>query len=143
MCPHHQWRSVVSSGELAGPGLRHRVQTDSAQVPSGRWLDAHRRLASRRGRSAGAPHLHTNTRNMELMCDGLSCDLLTEGQAAESQTNLSRCHPLVGHRHQTGLPQQHLLLLLLISKRRFGRRLQLVGWRREGRRRGRNGGQHR
>lgn len=58
------------------------------------------------------------------------------------RTYLRHCHPLVGHWHQAGLPQQHLLLLLLISKRGFGRRLQLIRRRGERGRWGRNTGQY-
>lgn len=66
----------------------------------------------------------------------------TSGEEILSNTHLARRHPLVGHRHETGLPEQHLLLLFLVSEGRFGRRLQLVRWRGERRRRGRNTRQH-
>lgn len=51
----------MSSGELAGSGLRHCVETDSAQVSSGRLLYVCRRLTAGRRRSAAALLLHTHT----------------------------------------------------------------------------------
>lgn len=61
---HHQRCSVVpSAGELAAPGLSHRVEADSAQVPSGGRLEGdahHRGLRAGGGGSTVAPLLHTH-----------------------------------------------------------------------------------
>ena len=53
---YHQWSSgsMMSSGELVGSRLRHRVETDGAQVSSGRLLSAHRGLTAGRRGTAGA-----------------------------------------------------------------------------------------
>lgn len=47
------------SSKLVGPSMRHRVQTDGAQVPSGRGLCRGGRLRAWRSRGAAAPLLHT------------------------------------------------------------------------------------
>lgn len=54
---HHQWSSLMSS-KLVGPRMRHRVQTDGAQVPSGRGLCCCGRLRAWRSRSTTALLLH-------------------------------------------------------------------------------------
>lgn len=125
----------VCSGGLVWAGLRHRVQTDRAQVSSGWRLKVCRGRPTWRRRSAGAllqrenhHHHHHHQHNLNMTSSRDAADLRDH-------------HPLVGHRHQAGLPEEHLLLLLFISKWRFWGGLQLIWGRGEGRRGGRNGGE--
>ncbi len=59
---------MMSSAELVGPRLRHRVQTDGAQVSSGRLLNACRWLTAGRRRTTGALLLQREETSWNMYC---------------------------------------------------------------------------